>query len=99
MSAYAVFIRERTTDPAEMAIYAQTAPATAEGRPVKVHAFYGPQEVLEGAPAEGVVILEFPTMAEAKAWYDSPAYQQAKAHRLRGAEYQVIFVEGVAPDS
>jgi uncharacterized protein (DUF1330 family) len=99
MPAYAVFIRDRTTDPAEMAIYAQTTPPTTEGRPVTVHAFYGPQEVLEGPPAEGVVILEFPSMAEAKAWYDSPAYQAAKVHRLRGAEYRVIFVEGVAAGS
>lgn len=99
MPAYAVFIRERTTDPAEMAVYAQTAPATTDGRPVKVHAFYGPQEVLEGPPAEGVVILEFPTLADARSWYDSPAYQAAKVHRLRGAEYRVILVEGVAPGS
>ncbi len=99
MPAYAVFIRERTTDPAEMAVYAQMAPATSEGRPVKVHTFYGPQEVLEGPPSEGVVILEFPTIADAKSWYDSPAYQEARTHRLRGADYRVILVEGVAPAS
>jgi len=35
-------------------------------------------------------------MAAARAWYDSPAYQAAKAHRVKAADYRVIFVEGVS---
>jgi uncharacterized protein (DUF1330 family) len=35
-------------------------------------------------------------MAEAKAWYESPLYQQALVHRLKGAEYRVFMVEGLA---
>ncbi len=99
MPAYAIFIRERTTDPAELAIYSEKVGSTTAGHPLTIRAYYGPQEVLEGPPAEGVVLLEFPTMAEAKAWFTSPAYQEARVHRLRGAEYRVIFVEGVAPGS
>ncbi|MDP9102679.1 MAG: DUF1330 domain-containing protein, partial [Pseudomonadota bacterium] len=37
-----------------------------------------------------------PDMAAARAWYDSPAYQVAKAHRVNGADYRVIFVEGLS---
>ena len=50
---------------------------------------------LEGPEAEGVVIIEFPSLAEAKAWYDSPAYREAREHRFRGADYRAILVEGV----
>jgi uncharacterized protein (DUF1330 family) len=50
---------------------------------------------MEGDPAEGVVLLQFPDMDAAKAWYGSPAYQDAKQHRLKGADYRVIFAEGL----
>jgi uncharacterized protein (DUF1330 family) len=36
------------------------------------------------AAVEGVVILEFPTFEEAKAWYDSPAYRKVREHRYKG---------------
>jgi uncharacterized protein (DUF1330 family) len=50
---------------------------------------------LEGPPVEGAVILSFPSMSEARAWYESPAYQAAREHRLKGAEYRVFLVEGL----
>lgn len=95
MSVYAVFIREKTRDPKEMARYAGLAGGTLAGHPVKVLAAYGTQEVLEGGPSEGVVILEFPSMAAAKKWYDSPAYKEAREHRFKGADYRAFIVEGV----
>ena len=62
---------------------------------MKVLAAYGTSETLEGAAAEGVVLLQFPDMATAKAWYESPAYQAAREHRLRGADYRFILFEGM----
>jgi uncharacterized protein (DUF1330 family) len=41
------------------------------------------------------VILEFPTMAQARAWYDSAEYGQVKAIRHRTAKSRVIFAEGL----
>ncbi len=52
-------------------------------------------KVLEGAPAESVTIAQFPDMAAAKAWYDSPEYQDAKQHRLSGADFRIILTEGL----
>lgn len=99
MSAYVVFIRDQTTDPAEMQQYAQLAPLARTGHDITRLAFYGQLEVLEGPAAEGVAILRFPDMAAAKAWYASPAYQEACQHRWRGASYRMLLVEGsdVAP--
>jgi uncharacterized protein (DUF1330 family) len=94
MSAYAIMIRERMKDAAAFAEYGKLAPAArVEG--LKALAFYGKHEVVEGEGAEGVVILEFPDMASAKGWYNSPAYQAALVERLKGADYRVIFVEGI----
>ena len=52
MSAYAVFIREKTRNPAEMQVYSDKVGVTLAGHPLKVLAAYGAQEVLEGPPAE-----------------------------------------------
>jgi uncharacterized protein (DUF1330 family) len=95
MPAYAVFIRQSTVDQAELDIYGPKAADSLNGHSLKVLAAYGRQEVLEGPDVEGVVIVEFPSMQEAKAWYDSPAYQEARQHRFRGAKYHAVLVEGL----
>lgn len=93
MTAYVVFIREETTNHAELEVYAKEAPAAADGHAVSFLTLYGKQEVVEGEPLEGVAILQFPTFEEAKKWYESPAYQKASTHRHRGAKYRVIIVD------
>jgi uncharacterized protein (DUF1330 family) len=95
MSAYFVFTREKMLDPKEMEIYSQKVTATLAGHPVKVLAAYGQHEDVEGMPTEGTVIAEFPSMEAAKAWYDSPAYREVREHRLLGAVYHAILVQGV----
>ncbi len=95
MTAYMVFTREKTLDQSELDTYSKMVPPSIAGHALKTHALYGKQEVLEGSPMEGVVILSFPTFEEAKAWYDSPAYTEARQHRLKGSEYRVVIVQGV----
>jgi uncharacterized protein (DUF1330 family) len=52
-------------------------------------------EVLEGEWTAGhTVILEFPTKADCKAWYDSPAYQELKAMRVSSSNGDVVIIQG-----
>jgi uncharacterized protein (DUF1330 family) len=95
MPAYAVFIRESTQNQSELDAYTPKAGASMAGHAMTVLAAYGRQEVLEGPPVEGIVIVEFPSIEDAKAWYDSPAYREAREHRFRGARYRAIIVEGL----
>lgn len=95
MTAYMLLIREKLRDEAQMQQYAAAAGKARPGHDLTALAFYGAHETLEGAAAEGVVVLSFPSMAAARAWYESPAYVEAKAHRFQGADYRVILVEGV----
>ena len=95
MAAYIVFIRESTHNAAELETYSQEVGATLAGHPITVLAAYGHHEVLEGPDVEGVVIMEFPSFDEAKAWYDSPAYHQVRKHRFRGTDYRAVIVEGI----
>jgi uncharacterized protein (DUF1330 family) len=95
MSAYVVFFKESTQDQAEVDAYLARVRDTFEGHPAKILAAYGEQQVLEGTVPEGVVVIEFPTAADARKWYDSPAYQSAAEHRFKGATFRVVLVEGI----
>lgn len=95
MPAYIVLTREHTHDAKEMEQYASKAKAAREGHDPQPLAFYGDFEVLEGSAMEGAMILRFPDMAAARAWYTSPAYQEARKHRFQGADYRVFLVDGI----
>ena len=95
MTAYIVFQRDRTKDKAELDTYSANVGPAMAGHNFTALAVYGHHEVLEGPPVEGVVILSFATFAEAKAWYDSPAYTEVRQHRFKGADYRAVIVEGV----
>ena len=96
MSAYVVFTREKTLDSHELATFSKDVLATLAGHEVKVLALYGSREDLEGASTEGTIILEFPSIEAAKAWYNGSPYREVREHRLKGATYRVILVEGVS---
>ena len=56
----------------------------------------GQVETLEGEwPTQRFVILEFPSVARAKAWWDSPEYRPARELRWQYAHSQMIVVEGL----
>jgi uncharacterized protein (DUF1330 family) len=53
------------------------------------------------APLEGdwnptrLVLIEFPDMASAKRFYDSPLYREARAAREGAARFRMVAVEGL----
>lgn len=94
MPAYVVLFREsEVRDPAEMEKY-RSKGSDPSKYGLKPLAVYGAQTPLEGSPPDGVVVLEFPDVASAKAWYYSPEYQDAAQHRLKAADYRGVIVEG-----
>ena len=52
-------------------------------------------EPLEGTWTGDLVIIAFPTVADARAWYDSPGYQEILGLRTRNADSMVALVDGV----
>lgn len=95
MSAYVIFIRQRTKDPVEMERYTPKAEVSLAGHPIEILAAYGAYEVLEGPEIEGAVLVRFPSMDAAKSWYNSPAYQEAREYRFRGADYRAFIFESL----
>jgi uncharacterized protein (DUF1330 family) len=58
----------------------------------------GQVENLEGTwSPKRLVITEFPSVEQAKAWWSSPEYADAKALRQATAKSQLIVVEGFNP--
>ena len=54
-------------------------------------------EALEGSfDAHRVVVVEFPTAAQARAFYNSPAYRAARQKRAGAAEFKMLLMEGAA---
>ena len=96
MTAYVVLFREGPVkDPEEMKEYQRIGRArtttTVAFTPLVV---YGAQTPLEGEAPDGVVVLKFDSVEDAKTWYYDPAYQEAVVHRLKAADYRGVIVEG-----
>jgi uncharacterized protein (DUF1330 family) len=95
MPAYAIAHLQEATPHPEIAEYIERIPATFEpyGGRFLVHA--AQHEVKEGSWPGHAVVIAFPGMAEAQAWWDSPAYQEIAPLRSRHIEGDIILVPGV----
>jgi uncharacterized protein (DUF1330 family) len=51
---------------------------------------------LEGTPTKRLVMIEFPSMEQALAWYNSPQYAVLKPIRHKGAISRVYTVQGTS---
>ncbi len=77
--------------------YAKKARPTVVAHGGKVHAAGGAIDHREGPwKPKRLVVIEFPTMAAAKAWYDSPEYQAILPMRLKASSGSLLFVDGVS---
>jgi uncharacterized protein (DUF1330 family) len=94
MAAY-VIADVHIQDTARFEEYRKLVPATVEKYGGKFLVRGGKFEMLEGEwQPKRVVVLEFPTVEQAKRWYESPEYREPKALRLAAAKSNVILVEG-----
>lgn len=60
---------------------------------------HGPAvDVREGEWPGTIVTVEFPTVEQARAWYESPSYQEILPLRTEHIRSDTIIVEGVGPD-
>ena len=83
-------------DPAGYEEYKAKVPATVERFGGNYLVRGGEQEAAEGeAPLPRTVVLEFESLAQAKAWYFSSEYQAIIALRLNAATGNARFVEGI----
>ena len=91
-----VIVDINVTDPVQYEQYRALAGPAVEAGGGRFIVRGGATEVLEGDRVPNrVVILEFPSMDAARAWYDSSLYVEARAAREGAATGSFIAVEGV----
>ena len=97
MPAY-VIVDLTVTDLPTMEEYRKRVPATLAAYGGRFLVRGGAHQTVEGDwKPNRLVILEFPSMEQAKRWYDSEEYREPKAMRLRAGRGNMVMVEGVAP--
>ena len=95
MAAY-VLVNIDVTDPERYKDYARAAPETVARYGGRYIARGGRAEALEGPiPARRVVVIEFETYEQAKAWWASEEYRDPKGVRQRCSTSSMLLVEGV----
>ena len=94
MAAY-VIAEVNVTDPMLYEDYKKMVPATVQKYGGRFAVRGGAVEVKEGSwTPTRLVVLEFPTMEQARRWYHSPEYAPALALRLKAANSKLILVDG-----
>ncbi len=95
MAAY-VIVDIEVTEPVEYEEYKKKAAPTVTAYGGRYVARGGKAEILEGGwVPRRLVVLEFPTVEQAKAWWSSPEYAEARAIRWRTARTSMVVVEGM----
>jgi uncharacterized protein (DUF1330 family) len=96
MAAYLIADLEATgTDPAAIADYRRDVPAIVAAFGGRYLA-RGAAELLEGEKhPHHMAFLEFPDMAQLKAFYHAPEYRALVAVRQRGSRANIIAIEGL----
>jgi uncharacterized protein (DUF1330 family) len=91
-----VIVNVAIRDPERYKDYVTAATPTVAAHGGRYVARGGRVESLEGdVPANRIVVLEFPSYAQAKGWYESPEYRDALAIRASCSTATLILVEGV----
>ena len=97
MAAYVINDME-VTDPEQLEGYKKLSPPTVLKYGGKFLARGGVVESVEGEWApKRVVILEFPSVEQARAWVNSPEYAPARRMRQKASRSNIIIVDGVPP--
>ncbi|HJZ64183.1 MAG TPA: DUF1330 domain-containing protein [Candidatus Acidoferrum sp.] len=95
MSAY-IFVSVEVLDPVRYEEYRKTVLRTIEAYGGRFLVRGGKMEVLEGSwPPRRIVIVEFPSVEKARAWWNSSEYAAPKALRQATSHTEMILVEGV----
>lgn len=99
MPAYCLFDIHEIHDEAAMSECQSKVPATVESFGGEYVVIGGPWQVVEGdwRPSFPVMIT-FPDMAAANAWYDSDAYRELKALRLAAVTSDAVFMDSAGAE-
>ena len=95
MAAYVV-VQVDVKDPGRYEDYKKLVPPSIEKFGGRFLVRGGKTHSVEGGWApKRFVLVEFPSVEQAKAWWDSPEYREARDLRWATADSQLIIAEGI----
>lgn len=95
MAGY-VIAQIMVNDPEGFQVYVKKNTAAVAQYGGKFLARGGGMEVLEGeCPCPRIIVLEFPSVEAARAWYEAPEFEEVKALRHATSDSHLVLVEGV----
>ncbi|MFH7597394.1 DUF1330 domain-containing protein [Streptomyces racemochromogenes] len=98
MPAYGfAHLRDRRDHP-DVIAYLRRIPMTLEPFTGRFVIHGPPADIVEGKWPGSMVLIEFPDLAAARAWYRSAAYRAVLPLRNDHIEGDVLLIEGVGPD-
>ena len=93
--AYWITTYRSISNPDALAAYAKLAVPALTGAGGRFLARGLPAQVYEAGLQQRTVLMEFDSVAAARAAHDSPAYQEALAALAGGADREIRIVEGL----
>jgi uncharacterized protein (DUF1330 family) len=95
MPAYWI-ARSHVTDPATYKKYTDRVPEIVSRHGGRILARGGRHRIMAGPGTfERYVVIEFPTLEQGVACFESPEYQEASVFRLAGGVVETVIVDGV----
>ncbi|MHA6688367.1 DUF1330 domain-containing protein [Mesorhizobium sp. A556] len=98
MTSYAIGHLRNVRMGPDIVAYLETIDATLapfQGRFI-IHG--GEKEQLEGSFPDDLVVIAFPDLQAARAWYGSPAYRAILAKRTGNSQGDIFLIDGVDED-
>jgi len=97
MAAYVIVRVSEVRDTGWRAEYGPKTTALIQKHSGKFLASSGAKESLEGSGKlpSNIIVIEFPSMDHAKAWYNDPEYAPLIKLRQSGASAEIVLVEGL----
>jgi uncharacterized protein (DUF1330 family) len=98
MPAYAIGHLRNVNIGPDIVEYLRRIDATLEPFDGKFIIHGGKVEVMEGSWSGSLIVIVFPRLDLARAWYGSSPYQEILALRRDNAEGDIVMMDGVPPE-
>lgn len=94
MKGYWIILGTEVTDKDAQAAYGSLWAPIAEKYKARIISGTSTLNLLEARDAQRMLIVEFPSYADARTCYEDPDYQHAKEFALKASKRSLILIEG-----
>lgn len=94
MKGYWLILGTEISDKAAQTEYGRLWQPIAEKYKARLNPLKVPPVLKEARDTHRVIVVEFPSIEDARACYDDPAYREASRHAQQASHRQLLILEG-----